>query len=396
MARWVKWIAVLFLPLAALFAWLGWEVVQDWHAGRKSLWALVFLLATLNGMVLLMLAGLAAVLRMRLTFDAEGMVLRGAFRARRIPWKEVLGYRLLNGQLFVYPARDWWPANLSHFESQGVILAWLSSHAPDLAQVEAAQEAKEIGADVGLGFTKDEKAERLGGLRRLVRTINWVAYVAAAAGGANALFLGHRIVQAAAACALLLVPFALAALALQHRDQVRLDFREGSRYPQGLTGILAASLALGLISLLDPHTLLGTGRFYRWTAAGTALAAFLWLALEWRRIRSQGRWLTIALHVLTICFLSGFWAGGSVYQLNKHADASVPAWGETQVTAMRKTQQRTGANYHVEVAPWSASATPVELDVSRATYESLRVGSAVRISVRAGALAVPWVDEVKP
>jgi hypothetical protein len=394
-ARWVKWIAVLFLPLAGLFTWIGWMVVQDWLAGEKSVWILVFLLVTLGGLVFLMLAGLIAVVRARLRVDHEGMLLRGAFVERRIPWEAIEGYRWTNGQLFVYPARDWWPANLSHFENQGLILAWLSRHVADLQNVEIAQEAKEIRAELALGYTEYEKAERLRGLRRLVRTINWLAYVAAAIGCANAFFLEYPIVQAVTACMLVLVPIALVSLALRHRDQVRLDYKEGSLYPEGLTGILASSLALGLMSLLDPHTLLGTERFYQWTVPTAVLAAWLWLSLEWQRIRAQRRWLLIALHVLSIFFLSGFWAGGSVYQVNKHADVSEPVWDETKVIGMRKSQDRSGTSYHVKVAPWSASAEPVELDVSRETYESLRGGAALRVSVRAGALDIPWVDEVR-
>jgi hypothetical protein len=52
-------------------------------------------------------------------------------------------------------------------------------------------------------------------------------------------------------------------------------------------------------------------------------------------------------------------------------------------------------SYHVTVAPWSASPEPVELDVPRATYESLAAGASVEIGVRRGALGIPWVDEAR-
>jgi len=39
---------------------------------------------------------------------------------------------------------------------------------------------------------------------------------------------------------------------------------------------------------------------------------------------------------------------------------------------------------------------PVELDISGETYGSLRAGASVAISVRRGALEIPWVDEVRP
>ena len=82
--------------------------------------------------------------------------------------------------------------------------------------------------------------------------------------------------------------------------------------------------------------------------------------------------------------------------MNKNADVSAPAWGETQVVEMRKSETRSGTSYYLKVAPWSASPEPVELDVALATYYSLRPGSKVEISVRAGALEIPWVDVVRP
>src|SRR5262249_57425188 len=96
-------------------------------------------------------------------------------------------------------------------------------------------------------------------------------------------------------------------------------------------------------------------------------------------------------------FVSGFWAGGAVYQFNKIADVSQPVWGSTTVTAMRESREKTGTSYHVKVAPWSASPhETVELTVSRETYEMLRPGAAVDIGVRRGALQNPRGDEASP
>jgi hypothetical protein len=385
-ARWLKWSAPLFVPLLVAVMALGaWIVVQDWRAGKwDNLWALAFLLATFGGFALLFMAALVYVFRGRITLNHQGMGLRGVFGSRFIPWSGVEGYRFSGGQLFAYPAGDRWPVNLSHFESQELLYAWLYYHAQNLQAAELAQERQEI-AD----------PDALGGLRRAARTLNWIAYAAAAVGVLNALFFGHPLVQLASAVPLVLVPVVFVMLAFRHRDVVRLDYREGSLYPEGLTGILAASLALGLVSLLDPHTVLGE-RFLRWALPLAALSAAVWLHLEWQRILAQRRWMFIALHVTAIAFLGAFWAGGSIYQVNKHADVSAPAWDTTRVTKLWKSEERTGTAYYAEVAPWKASPEPVELSLSRAAYEKLRVGAAVEIGVRNGALDIPWVDEVRP
>ena len=397
-AGWAKWMMFLFAPpLTALFAWIGWDIVQVRLAGTgwSNVWLFAFTLATLGGLVLLFACGLILVRRARLTFNHQGMVVRGIFGARTIAWEQVEGYRWSGGNLFAYPAEDRWPMNLSHFENQGLLHAWLYCHVPNLDAMERGREAHEIKWDNRLGLSDEEKAARLGVLRRVVKSINWIAYAAAGLGALNALFLADRLVQLVAAAVLIPVPVALVCLAFIHRDQVRLDYREGSLYPEGATGLLASSIALGLMSLLDHHNVLGE-RLQQYTILLAAVGAGLWLHVEWERIRAQRRWPLIALHVASIVFLAGFWAGGSLYQLNKNADVSEPAWDSTKVTAMRTSREKTGTSYHVTVAPWSASAEPVELDVSGATYDSLGVGASVEISVRSGALEIPWVDELRP
>jgi hypothetical protein len=297
--------------------------------------------------------------------------------------------------MFLYPTEDRWPANLTFFENQDLIYTWLYDHTPNLHWAELAKEVDEIQADHQLGITPEQKAARLAGFRRVTRTLNWIAYVAGAIGAINALFFDDGTVQLVTASALIPVPVVLVLLALRFPDQVRLDYKEGSFYPEGLTGILASGIALGLMSLLDHHNTLGDG-FAQWTFPLAALAALAWLAIEGKRIRAQRRSLLIALHVASIVFVSAFWAGGSVYQVNKNADVSEPAWGTSVVTRLKESMEKTGTAYHTEVAAWSASAEPVELNLSRETYESLRVGAAVEIGVRAGALGIPWVDELRP
>ncbi len=147
-------------------------------------------------------------------------------------------------------------------------------------------------------------------------------------------------------------------------------------------------------SALDSHTLLGE-RFYQWTFALTALAAAPWLHVEWPRIRALRSWIAV-LPVASYTLLSGFWAGGTVYQLNQIGDTSERAWHATRVTSLRESRHRAGKSYYARVERWDrAQADPVELEVPRETYRALRAGAAVEVGVRRGALDVPWVDSVR-
>ncbi|HEX9181830.1 MAG TPA: hypothetical protein VF876_01100, partial [Burkholderiales bacterium] len=287
------------------------------------------------------------------------------------------------------------PVNLGNFESRERLYEWFRARVPDLDQQELAEEAREIREDQSLGLTAGEKAARLAELRRVVRPINWSVYVAAAAGTANAVFGGPYAVRVAAACVLIVGPFALLMLAIAHPGHVRLGSREGSAYADGYGGIFWGGLMLGLMSLMDPHTLLGE-EFHYWTAAVAAGFGGLWLYTEWVRLAEHLRSYVIVLAVLGVGFFSALWAGGTIYQLNTAADFSAAAWGESRVSELRRRHTRGGDTYLVTVEPWSASRVPVELEVSRATYRTLRVGMRVEIGVRPGLLGIPWVDEVRP
>lgn len=397
-ARGRKWAVALFAPLlAGGFGWLAWFIVAERMAGKgwADAWPFVLLLAALAGLVLLFLAALVVAFRGKLEIGEAGLVLRELFRTRAIPWQEVAGYRWINGQMNLYLVGRELPVNLGYFEQRERLYELFRALVPDLDAAELEEERREIHEDQSLGLTEAEKAARLAELRRIVRPINWSVYVAAALGGANAMFSGFAAVQIAAACVLIAGPFALLLLAVAHPGHVRLGHREGSAYADGLSGIFWGSLILGLMSLMDPHTLLGVEIYY-WTAAVAAGFGGLWLYADWARLVEHVRSYVIVLAVVGVGFFSGLWAGGTIYLVNTAADFSAATWGESRVSELRTRHSRRGDTHVVTVEPWSASREPVELEVSRETYQSLHTGMRVELGVRAGLLGIPWVETVRP
>src|SRR2546426_6408138 len=219
LTRWVRWLIAVVAPVfAGMLAWLMREIVQERLAGKgwDNVWLFAFILATLAILVFLNLYGLAFIVRGRLTINHQGVILRGVFGARSIPWDRIEGFRWNRGQgLFLFPAEDRWPANLTFFENQDLLYMWLYHHTPNLHWAELAKEADEIQANHELGMSVEQKQARLAGLKRITRTINWIAYVAGAVGALNALFFDDDRIQLATAWALVPVPVVFVLLALR-------------------------------------------------------------------------------------------------------------------------------------------------------------------------------------
>jgi hypothetical protein len=382
--------------LAAAFAWLGYDIAREHLAGRgwQNPWGLALVLATLAGLVVLFLWSVVHLARARLTVGEEGIEVRGIFRTRAIPWTRFEGYRWIKGQMNLYLVGEQMPVEVGHFEQRETVYALLQSRLPDLDAAVTAREAREIRDDLSLGLTQAEKDAALAGMRRLARALNRAAYAAAAIGGLNALFQGPEALQVAAAGALVALSLVLIGLALSHPNRMRLDYREGSIYPEGASGLMAAGIGLGLMAGLDPHTLLGE-RYFFWAAGISTVFALVWIYVERARLAEHMHSIVGALNVLGFACFAAFWGSGGAYLANRHADVSAPAWGATQVTALRE-KGRSGKTYLVKVAPWSGMPEALEVELPRKAYRMLQVGMAVEVGVRAGALDIPWVETVRP
>jgi hypothetical protein len=398
--RW-KWTVVLLTPfLTGLMAWAIVLIVGNlrFDAGWENVALTGVIVAMLLGLILVAIGAPVWAFRARMMLSSETMALRGIFGTRILGVQDLEGYRWIKGKLHLYLKSDQWPVNLSYFSEQAVLNAWVFNHAVDLNAAELAEEDRRIGKDVTLGMTEAQKEEQLARLRGLTKKINWVAYGVAAVGVLNAWFFEDPKVQEAVAAVLVAMPIGMVLLALGNPGHVRLDYPEGSRYPEIFTGILACSLAIGLMSVSDRHTLLGD-MFYRLWVPFSVVNAAIWALIDLDRLRehyARGRALA-AITVASLLLFSAFWVGGAIYQANKNFDTSEAIWSRTEVVDKRLERHKSTVEYYIEVAPWDGSGgEAVELNVSKDEYGSVAVGATIEIGVRRGALEIPWVAEIRP
>lgn len=399
-ARKWKWFTVVIAPmLIALMIWGFREVVLNYLSGKGDprLWITVLVLMVLGSMILLFAASVIWAFRARVTLDAEKIAVRGVFRTRVITARLIEGYRYINGQLHLYLLGRQWPVQLAYFEEQQRLTGWLFPRADNLDLRELDEEDELISQDPTLGITDEQKAEQLGRLRKVIRRLDYLAFATIPVAVANFLFLEHQEVARFSVAVLVLIPILLDAIGLANRGHVRVDYNEGTRYPQILTGTMACGLTLALMSLLDRGALPGNA-YYPWLFAVTAAHGMLWLVIDLEGVRKafeRSGWVAI-LSVLGFFLLSAAWAGGAVYQVNKQFDQSPVTWHTTSVVRKKVAKGKT-TSYRIEVAPWDESMSePLEITLRRKEFQALFEGQKVEIGIGRGALEVPWVSAVRP
>ncbi len=379
--------------------WGAGEVVGNYQSGKgdPSIWLTGFVLTFFGVAALVFLGSVVWAFRARIVLHSDAMTVRGAFLTRVIRPNTIEGFRWLDAQLHVYLTNRQWPINLARFERPHMLNQWVFHHAEDLDAIELAEEDEQINRDLTLGATADQKEQRLAHLRKLVQGMNRIAYVAAVVGVVNALFPDEAIIEQVSVAVLVPMPIILDLVVLANLRHVRIDYREGTRYPEILSGTMACGIGLVLMSLLDNTTLLGNG-FYQWFIPITLSKGLLWSLLESKHLRevhAQG-WLGSTLTVIGFLVIPAFWVGGGVYEINKHLDRSEVKWNATEVVGKRMSRGK-AARYYLKVAPWQPTQhEPPELTISLAQFKTIEPGAFVEIGVREGALAIPWVTQIRP
>jgi hypothetical protein len=395
-----RWMTVLLAPpLSALMAWAWFESIHNnlGDDGEIQLWVILLSSLIFGGMALVIVCAVVWAFRARVVIDGERMTVRGAFLTTVVTPERMTGFRYLNGQLHVYLADRRWAMQIAFFEDLWVICRWVQERTHDLAAEMLKEEDAAIAGDQSLGLSDADKEARLASLRNVTRRVNYLVYLTAAVAFVNFLFIEHAGAELIAMGVLMLTPVFLDLLALSNRGHVRIDYEEGSRYPQIFTGTMTAGVVLAMLSLLDRGALLG-GAFYDLLLVFVLAKGLLWCFIDRDRLQvlaARGKAITV-ITVVAMFAVPAFWVGGSLYQLNKLLDGSATSWHATEIVDKRVSSGKI-TRYTVELAPWDPEReAPVEYALRRAEFDGLEVGMRVRVGVREGAIGIRRASELQP
>lgn len=395
-----RWFTVVAVPpMLALMGWAALETARApaSHELLPQLIGKAVMLLLYGGVAAALFSGLIWAFRAYVRIDAECMTVHGAYRKRVIHSGDLDGFRIINGLFHVYLQNRSQPIQIAYFERLWSIENWIRVRTANIDDKLLEDEASEISNDVSLGFVPEVQAGRLEFLNRQVNRANLLTYVAIVVAAVNFLFFENVQVERVSIAVLILSPLILGLFALSHRGHIRIDYDEGTRYPQIFTATFASGVTLLLLTLLDRGALLSTG-LYQHIALLVLASGLSWCLIDMKRLSTlwqRGR-IAAVMTVVAFFMIPAAWVGGSVYQINKLGDMSEPVWHETTVVEMTKSSGK-GISYSIDLAPWTDSMNEsVRVTLRRKEFEQFRKGMSVRVAVKNGALNTPWVADVEP
>lgn len=385
--------------LSGLMILGGITILQDYFSGKgwENIWLLLFVLLTLGGLVFLFMAGLAMALRSRIILEFGTMNYRGLFNSLALTPQTLEGYRTGNGQFLLFMQGKKLPLNLSLYDQQHALHDWLDYFSVNLDVLDKIREEDKILQDAKLGANEEARQQKLQDLRRDAHTLNGFAYIAATGGFANFAFLENQAVHQLAITLMIVLPVLMMFLMLKNLGYVKFDSREGSSYPEVLTGWMACSMSIALISLFDANTLPGT-EIYWWILFLTLASCFIFVLVEGKNLllMLKKQWLHAVLAFAGYIFIASYWFGGSVYQINLLLDVDPVEWVQSSVSSARIKREKFSDSYYFKVASWQGSdAEPIEINVTQQEFSRFKPGDNIRLELRSGALGISWIGRVQ-
>ncbi|TXK47539.1 hypothetical protein FVR03_09090 [Pontibacter qinzhouensis] len=332
-------------------------------------------------MIAVMVLGWLDAIKGRFLISEDSVKSIGVFSVKTLLLEDIKGFRVSEHYIFIEPqSSNQKKIKISLYLGRSQdILNWLQLHFPDLDLLHAEQEEQQILQNEELGWTLEQREEKLQKARKTAKILNWAGGLVAA----WTLFWPQPYAFAILVC--LALPVIVVCVLKLFSGLIRLDERKDSAYPSVLWAVLGPCLSLAIRALLDFNIfsfdnlwvlmglvvvtflvplLLGSKEFSFTTAKGLAMFA--------------GIFMTIAAY--------GY---GAVVTVNCVFDTSAPEFYEAEVTGKRISTGKT-TTYYLELTPWGPQTEADDVSVSKELYELVDSGDEVSVYFMKGYLGVPW------
>jgi hypothetical protein len=333
--------------------------------------------------VLLALAGLiiAGQVKRKITISADRIVVKSVFGDKELLTENVKGCRIGEKTIYIEPTSAIYAKitinNYSDLGNSGDLVNWLKENFADLDAADLSDEQDKILHDNTLGFTTEERQEKLIKAKRVAIAYNITGAVVAAA----AFFLNDIKLLT-----ILLLAYPLLGILVMKFGNGLIKFvsnKKTSVYPFVFIGFYAAALMI-LIPAIAVYDIFDYTNIWVPSITSTLVVATLLYMVGINRSAKSVIGQTVIMVVL-----AGLYGFGGVLRVNCDFDHS-----KLQVftASVLDRRMQTGKNnsYYLTLSPWGPSKDAKEVSVHKWLYNEAAIGSTVKVKFKTGLLNIPW------
>ncbi len=349
---------------------------------NDKIWQIYWLLAPISVvMIALCICGVIDAAKARFVLETDRVWYKGVFADRELLLHQVAGYRTDDKYIYLIPnEKGLKRIKISrYFGGTAEILDWLSQRYPDLDEQKAEQERQHILSDNNLGFTVEQREEKLVAARKQAKALNWAAGVVAVW-----VFFFPRPYEPAI-LATMAIPLIGLLSSRFSNGLIRLQEIKGGAYPSVFSAIFFPSLGLCIRALID-FDILEYGNAWKGMFLVASLFMMITLIRSKEFLLQSAKEYGIVLFFAVLALAYGF---GAAVTLNCVYDESPALVYGAQVLEKRVSGGKT-TTYYLRLTPWGPRRNADDVSVGKAFYDRIQVKDDVQVYLRKGRFSIPW------
>jgi hypothetical protein len=180
---------------------------------------------------------------------------------------------------------------------------------------------------------------------------------------------------------LMVLPWVAVAMVTRSRGLLRMDEYRNDAHPNVAVALLLPGIALMLRAVLDFEVIQSAFAIFLYVAIGSVLSLAAISADPSVRRKS----LSVA-GICVICMAYGYGATIEIDTLFDQAHGT----GYSTIVQEKHISSGKHTTYNLKLGAWGPQKEPSNLEVSKETYEPIQKGDVVLLTLKPGALRVPW------
>ena len=368
-----------FAPL--LIGLFGWVLILPFRSEDFSPNAAWILIPVSIAMIVLMIFSIVDTYKSKILIQKDCIKSINSLSNKELKFEEIQGYIVNNQYIFVEP-KDKQKKTIKiskYIRGYSEILYWLSENFPDLDLQNAAKEEQEILNDKSIGWTKEEREEKLKKARQTAKVLNWAAGIAAA----WTIFY-PRPYQYAILFSIIIPIVALVVTKIPN-GLFKIDEKKGSAYPSVIYAFIYPSSGILLRALLD-YEIFSYENVWLTTII-LSICFILLLLIKQNEITFKKKIDIVKVGSLSLFVFA--YSYGVVIHYNCYYDNSEAQLYTAKVLNKRISSGKSKIRY-LELTSWGPQEDINKVSVGRGLYNRTEVGDEVNIYFRRGKLNIPW------